>query len=249
MDPGHSDADSLASVGLTQTWLLSCLIGHGKCKVSGAKYVPSRLLDLQPEGMEVGSFVLLEATKGQSHYSYACLSHRWGGVQPLKLLLNNLDHFKRGMSQSKLPETFRDAAKVCGWMGIRYLWIDSLCIVQDSEIDWIQASTCMGRVFRNSVLTIAATSAANCTSGLFCQRDPFLHKATYLTQGSNDPSEKTPNRRIVVDPWIWQDEVELSAWNCRAWVLQVSSHCIAENVLLIYELGKASVAKDSLLWS
>lgn len=66
-----------------------------------------------------------------------------------------------------LPKTFQDAIVVVRSLGINYLWIDSLCIVQDDIDDWVRESEQMGYIYENSRLKIAATSAPNATAGLY----------------------------------------------------------------------------------
>jgi hypothetical protein len=160
-------------------------------------------------------------TDGQSQGRYACLSHCWGNVQPLKLIWDNQQQLKAGLPRSELPKTFRDAFEVCDWVNVRYLWIDSLCILQDSDEDWVHEASQMRNIYRNSFLTIGAACAANSTSGLFRARDPLINIIPYSAQASEGRSEESSELRAIVDPWLWEEEVELSTWNCRAWVLQV----------------------------
>jgi hypothetical protein len=82
----------------------------------------------------------------------------------------------------------------------------------------------MGNIYRNSFLTIGAACAANSTTGLFSARDPFINIVPYFVQESGDQIERFENSaklRTTVDPWLWEEEVELFLWNTRAWVLQV----------------------------
>jgi hypothetical protein len=196
---------------------------HSECKNSSQDptYTPTRLLDLQPDNAGIDRFTLVELTDRHSLRRYACLSHCWGNVQPLKLNRDNQQQLKAGLPRSELPQTFRDTAKICDWLDIRYLWIDSLCILQDSDEDWLYEASQMPSIYRNSFLTIGAARAANSTSGLFYARDPLIATIPYAMKESKGRSEESPELRAIVDPWLWEEEVELSAWNCRAWVLQV----------------------------
>ena len=103
---------------------------------------------------------------------YMTLSHCWGGSLPLRLLNANLQAYKTSISFSSLPKTFQDALFVVGWFGIKYLWIDALCIIQDSENDWAHESGCMRDYYKYSFGTIAATGASNPSEGLFFDRNP-----------------------------------------------------------------------------
>ena len=68
---------------------------------------------------------------------------------------------------AKLPKTFRDAVSVTRALDVRYIWIDSLCIVQDDLEDWEQEAAKMASIYENSFLTIAAVDSPNSNGGLF----------------------------------------------------------------------------------
>jgi len=70
---------------------------------------------------------------------------------------------------SELPETFRDAVQVTRELGIRYLWIDSLCIIQDKHDcrDWYHEANLMDKVYLHSYCNISAADANDSTGGLF----------------------------------------------------------------------------------
>ena len=70
-----------------------------------------------------------------------------------------------------LPKTFKDACTVCTYLGVSYIWIDSLCIVQDDPVEWEEESAVMGQIYEEALLTIAASSAVDSTRGLFDVRD------------------------------------------------------------------------------
>ena len=105
---------------------------------------------------------------------YAALSHCWGKSPPVKLLKNNLASRIKGICLEDLPKTFRDAIFVTKKMGINYIWIDSLCIIQDSPEDWEQEAACMGQIYANCTCNIAATAASDGSGGLFFDRDTRL---------------------------------------------------------------------------
>jgi hypothetical protein len=81
---------------------------------------------------------------------------------------------KAGFPISILPQTFKDAISVVRRFGARYLWIDSLCILQDSIEDWRREAVLMKDVYKNSLCNIAATGASNTEEGLFVDRDLSL---------------------------------------------------------------------------
>jgi hypothetical protein len=76
-----------------------------------------------------------------------------------------------------LPPTFQDAVKLVRALGIQYIWIDSLCIVQDDEKEWRQEASRMGDIYGSSYLTIAATAAIDSSKGIFSRRPGSLRIA------------------------------------------------------------------------
>jgi hypothetical protein len=100
---------------------------------------------------------------------YTSLSHCWGGnITPL-LTTTTLAAFGMSLPYDELPANFRDAIAITRELGIRYLWIDSLCILQDSPQDWDSESKKMGDVYGNSTLTISAMASSRSTDGILQQ--------------------------------------------------------------------------------
>jgi Heterokaryon incompatibility protein (HET) len=70
----------------------------------------------------------------------------------------------------RYQKPFLDAIVVTKALGLRYLWIDSLCIIQDDEDDWLAESKTMGTLYERAVVTLAASTAPDSTHGLFLER-------------------------------------------------------------------------------
>ncbi|KAK8044998.1 heterokaryon incompatibility protein-domain-containing protein [Apiospora rasikravindrae] len=104
------------------------------------------------------------------------MSHCWVGHVPLRLLSSNIDELQNEMPIARLSRSFQDAIQVVHWLGLSYIWIDSLCIIQDSPADWEKESARMAEVYSNSHCNIAAAHAANGTYECFVERDPRLVK-------------------------------------------------------------------------
>ena len=131
-------------------------------------WAPSRLLDLGPALSPFPTTVKLRGTNNwQKAVHYTTLSHCWGAVQPFRLFRSNLRELMDGISIDALPKTFQDAIYATWRFGIRYLWIDSLCIIQDSKEDWNVESSLMAKVYSGCVLNLAAASSKDCNGGLF----------------------------------------------------------------------------------
>ncbi|KAF2742809.1 HET-domain-containing protein [Sporormia fimetaria CBS 119925] len=140
-----------------RSWLHRCIHEHGHRK-SEDMALPSRLLDVSYEPNSTHSQVrLIENT--ESDVIYTALSHCWGSTQRLKATSATLDSMKRGISFESLPKTFIDAVIVTRHLGVKYLWIDSLCIQQDNTHDWQSEASKMAAIYENAVVTIAADRA------------------------------------------------------------------------------------------
>jgi hypothetical protein len=108
-------------------------------------------------------------------------------------------------------------------MDVKYIWIDSLCIIQDSDKDWLEQSQQMHQIYGNSFCNIAATSARNGTEGCFRRRDPSVLSPIKITWTEKSRSgECTDTSLYLTDAGTWWNRFEREPLNRRAWVLQVS---------------------------
>ncbi|OCK81956.1 HET-domain-containing protein, partial [Lepidopterella palustris CBS 459.81] len=124
--------------------------------------LPTRVLDL---GGETPSLNIYESRNELGRYG--CLSHCWGSSQPVITESSNLDRHKERVEWSALPKTFQDAISFARYLQIRFLWIDSLCIIQDNEADWQRESAKMASIYQNAYVVLAATRSSNADGGCF----------------------------------------------------------------------------------
>jgi hypothetical protein len=129
---------SLASFRLVENWLSQCIQDHKSCNAITTSALPSRVLDLFSTQPNV---VLCEPKKKDARY--VCLSHCWGDARGITTTLTNIALFKNIVPFESLPRTFQEAIIFTRKLGVQYLWIDSLCIIQDDEEDWREESTKM----------------------------------------------------------------------------------------------------------
>ena len=149
------------SISRAKTWTSRCDKTHRMCQIATEPRLPKRVLDLS-----IGHIRLME-TDGQTG-QYVALSHCWGDSRPPCLTTRaNLAANMEEISWDSLPKTFQDSILVCRKLGIDYLWIDSICIIQDDDIDWMLESAKMASVYHGSYLTICATSALSDDIGLW----------------------------------------------------------------------------------
>ena len=117
---------------------------------------------------------------------------------------------------AELPKTFRDAIIVSRRLGVRYIWIDSLCIIQKSTNDWQQEASLMNQVYTNGVCNISATAALDSSEGLFFVRDPATLRQLCF-QACIDGIE---GYFRPCDEKLWKKSVTDAPLNGRAWVCQ-----------------------------
>jgi hypothetical protein len=219
--PMYHDVSSIAFFEDVARWITICETNHSECLGREEKLLPTRVIDVGDEKHDP----FLSISNGR-HGSWITLSHCWGGTQPVKTELSTLHDRSMKLPLEELPPLFKDAVIVTRNLGYRYLWIDSLCIIQDSTDDWIRESANMGYVYSNCVLTIAAEASPNSTFGLFQSpnegRKPDLSR---LVRTRCHSSEKCLQGQLFCD-----SRADISAMDSRG---PLSRRCWAlqENVL------------------
>ena len=168
-----------ATASLAFKWLQTCRLDHGRqCLDSDGDthvdFMPKRLIAVGDQDVEPKLVVWEDI--GMKSTAYATLSHCWGeNPSFLTLTSSNIENFKQGINESTLPRSFCDALLTCRRLGIKYIWIDSLCIMQSgyaSERDWFEHATDMHLIYRHCELNIAIDHAASPDKGAFATRNP-----------------------------------------------------------------------------
>ncbi len=224
------------NTGSTETWsaitewLRICREEHSHCPSFGPTetgWYPTRLLDIGPKSAPFQDPRLIFTTQNKMEGAYATLSHCWGKNPLVTLKTERLKEFvTNGIPHEELPKTFREALVVTRNLGVRYLWIDSLCILQSgagSVEDWQKESAMMHRVYENSYCNIAATAAEDSRGGLFHDRDPRdLLISTMEVDWENeiDPLKPYKGGFTINDLEFWSENVEQTPLLKRAWVYQ-----------------------------
>ncbi|RSM14948.1 hypothetical protein CEP52_000988 [Fusarium oligoseptatum] len=173
---GHGDVAKLA-----KQWLENCKTDHEcelLCGQQDKSWHPKRLIDV---GFPHEPPRLVTREDDQLEGSYVALSHCWGqNPNFLMLKTDKESEFRKEIPMDQLPASFRDAVITCRRLDIRYIWIDSLCIIQDSHSDWLFHSEEMFKVYLNCELNIAIEASANAHEGAFRERDPTFLQDCYL---------------------------------------------------------------------
>jgi hypothetical protein len=193
-------------------WIHSCDQNHA-CQPKSETLLPTRVLDVGEN--QSNSLRLVSLTRGHRiSGKYLALSHRWGSPTIHKMfqtLTSNLETFKEGIEVRSLPRTFRQAVEITRSLRVQYLWIDSLCIVQDDPEDWDHESKLMEQVFSSAYITIAATCSNGTNDGFLKERPERICIKMIKGDAFYFVCEAIDN--FVID-------VEQAELNKRGWVLQ-----------------------------
>lgn len=197
---------------------------------SKSDFFPTRVIDLgaDPDGEELK----LVTKHERLDKPYAAISYCWGTPKEaetqFKTLRCNLHDRYWGFKLSEVSLVIRDAVVVCRAFGVRYLWVDAVCIIQDDAYDWEQESPLIAMIFRDAYFVIAASASSSCNEGFLSTTKPFIHlpfqsKLKPGIQGSYRlvlvPSRKKFGRRATFSNLAVEDYLS-SRWRTRGWVYQ-----------------------------
>jgi hypothetical protein len=183
----YSTLDLTGSTGAKGTlnvankWVKNCAANHERCQPeslpSPHQFIPTRLIDV---GTTTEAPVRL-CIRGEDPIGgpYVTLSYTGNTASVKGLRTCNIDEMRMSITQDDLPKIFKQAIQVARTLGVRYLWIDALCVVQDIPADKQREAALRGDIFSNSRCTIAATHAKLPDDGLFTLRNPF-HYVRYV---------------------------------------------------------------------
>lgn len=161
------DTSSAKSMSFARRCIQKCNNEHACLKKQSLAYMPTRLPDTRDDIVR-----LVETSDTHVTADYACLSHCWGkqSTGMLRTTSSNLQTFKRCIPWIDIPLTFQDAIIVARRLGISFLWIDALCIIQDDSLDWQHQSAVMADIYENAYITIAAATSVDTNSGCFTSK-------------------------------------------------------------------------------
>ncbi|KAF2122587.1 heterokaryon incompatibility protein-domain-containing protein [Lophiotrema nucula] len=181
-------------------------------------FFPRRVLDLSSSsGNTRSSLRLVDASQNDVRGQYVALSHRWGSIEDMfYTTASNIQSRKAAINFEDLPATFQDAVIITRSLGVRYLWIDALCIVQHDTQDWLGESSSMGMLYEHAACTISAHCASNDHDGFLYRvfRDPPTVRLPDIKNGQDTFSS------YVSLPGHFHYQVNESLLSRRGWVLQ-----------------------------
>ncbi|KAI0418245.1 heterokaryon incompatibility protein-domain-containing protein [Xylaria grammica] len=198
-----SDLDLSLCSKLTKKWLQDCRLKHPQCVAQRLGTLPTRVLDVG-ESLATAPDIRLLETEPDLSAEYVALSYCWGKTGNITTTKKTLEERKKDIAWGILPKSFQDAIEVVRGLGIRYIWIDALCIIQDDAADWERESAKMADVYENAFLTISTDAAQDPTQGIFtARRSDRLSTADTLATGYT----ARPARNIAVEQFPVTDEI------------------------------------------
>ena len=206
--------------------------------------MPTRVLDLGESGTQ--RFISLHQPDSNDVSAYAALSYCWGGPQTCTTTNANLSRRLRSIPASELPQTITDAVTVTRKLGIRYLWVDALCIIQDNTDDWRTEASLMHKVYSGAHITISADCSASASQGFLHSRSERHRTAVPLPWTTS--TGKTVG--LYVCPYFKEFPIEMmsSPLGQRGWTFQ--ERALSRRILhfgselMYWECKEACVGED-----
>jgi hypothetical protein len=183
-------------------------------------YLPTRLIDAGPS--DVGSVRLVNSKELPRSAPYAALSHVWGTRPFLSTTSATLRDRERCIALSDMPANFRDAILFIRALGLQYIWIDSLCIVQDDKDDWKNESQKMGNVYSSAYITVVPVSTVSAHDG-FLHRRQLVNRPVKITHTTVGSKPEFDHFYVDLPPITYimkTHDIQNSVWNSRGWTFQ-----------------------------
>lgn len=177
-----------------------------------------------------------------SDLRYAALSYVWGGPQRTVLLTTNSNQLHTpGSLSGNVSATIDDALKLAGDLGVKYLWVDALNIVQDDDADKAAQISQMGNIYAQSHFTIVAAAGNDAEGGLPGVRIPRTQaqEEVYVDLPGPGRSPVSLMTRLTPTPGSFRNYTKETTWASRGWTLQ--ERALTRRAIF--------VTKGQLLWA
>ncbi|OGM47184.1 hypothetical protein ABOM_003946 [Aspergillus bombycis] len=228
-------ADSEQTFSVIKAWMDSCINDHHmQCaETSQPPLLPTRVIDVHPVGLDPGLVCLRDdQNKVDRAARYVALSHCWGKCIPFATTIENLEDRKREVRIKDTSQVFQEAVLITRRLGIRYLWIDTLCIVQNDRHDWEVEAGRMAKVYMDAFVVIGASNSNADDQGFLGPRD---HPGSINWVGTLQNGRTSSLALSLLPPagerWTsGRDPVSSEPLQSRAWCLQ--ERYLAQRVLL-----------------
>jgi hypothetical protein len=206
-------------VSKIRDWLRVCESSHPQCGSRWQCQLPRRLVDLGVDNFRAFKLVLT-ASLNSNEIKYTTLSYCWGALRFLRTTKETVAAYHDEIPHSELPKTYLDAALITKELGLRYIWIDALCIIQDDRDDWAMESSKMSDIYHGSSLSVAANDSRSPSGGVFIQGSSSLsERTTYARAFLRSTYPKNGKSTLI---HVVPKQKFRSALNERGWTLQES---------------------------
>lgn len=205
---------------LYKDWLHICETTHQNCNAF-AQPIPISKRPIRLVDVRSGRVI-----ESSMETRYIALSYVWGQQNHLRLFEHNYETFKQNGIDGVIPQTIRDAIDIVKRLGEAYLWVDALCIIQDSEVDKRSQLSQMASIFAKAVLVIVAAAGEDAHVGLFPERDKSIHKQKPLRIGDMtlltilDPRVSKKSKGLPWKATTTECKASKHDWTRRAWTFQ-----------------------------
>ncbi|KAK0633927.1 heterokaryon incompatibility protein-domain-containing protein [Immersiella caudata] len=207
------------SLQLARGWLQNCKETHLFCQSRSEDWLPTRLIDVGT--VESPILRLVTSTSLEPKAPYVALSHRWGANQTFILRTDRMAAYQEAIPTSEASATVRDAARVTRALGIRHLWVDCMCIIQDDDgQDWARESDTMFKVYGLSTCTIAAANSGDGEGGFLTDRNQYRVRPCHIPSPFKADSKYSFKVMSQYLNKIHDRNVRNSEWFNRGWVFQ-----------------------------
>ncbi|KAF2118798.1 heterokaryon incompatibility protein-domain-containing protein [Lophiotrema nucula] len=195
-----------ASTWAAKRWIANCIENHAACGLGLPSRLPKRILNIsQPD------LIFLVEPSEETRGQYACQSYCWGDSHTVITDASTYENHKAGISVTSLPKTFRETIAFARSLNLQYLWIDAMCIIQDSIEDWRAEAAKMAQYYSNAYITLAATMSASAEGGLFQPNDDIVLKnktQTWLVRACRHLGiADAANATLFGRGWIFQERL------------------------------------------
>ncbi|KAI9162914.1 Ubiquitin-conjugating enzyme [Paramyrothecium foliicola] len=249
----HDQADCDANFAMAKDWLQVCMNEHKLCQPIAEEFLPTRLIDTGSDSLEPRLII----TKELGQVPYFALSHCWGTDQGKTVTKTTSQSLARHLDEidlSCLPKTFLDAMITVQKLGFRYIWIDSLCIVQDDENDFKHECSVMAQVYAQAACTIVASDSPDGDTGCFIPRDKDLMQATLRPTNLHIPYRRMGLMDCIFDRLKDEpEEAEVIMYaNAGPWIKSVRNGAVSQRGWCLQEREMSPRAlyftRDRLMW-
>jgi hypothetical protein len=246
--PIEADVWSPRSLQTQAKWVQDCINNHPSCPEAEAQILPTRLVEVG-EPSSGYSNVRLHLSKPGETGQYLALSYVWGtqwftDLDPFRTTESNIDQFTSEIP-TPIPQTIADAIRATRNLGFQFIWIDALCIIQDSEEDKRKEITKMRSIYQNAFMTISVANSYSVYGGF---PEPVGQRREKPPINLNDHKETIGCVNITLELQTRSEKVEhiqlfprnnftndCAPLNTRAWTMQESM--ISSRVLVCTETG------------